>query len=108
MNAVIEQYESLANITAQMREAAMQGDWDRLSELEEQSRVRVAEMKALDLKPIDETTRLRKVALIKKILADDAAIRGQAEPWMAQLQRIMNNARSEDRLQKAYSNGTGY
>lgn len=108
MNAVIENYESLASITAQMREAAMLGDWDLLSELEEQSRARVAEMRALDLKPIDEATRLRKVALIKKILADDAAIRSQAEPWMAQLQRIMNAARSEDRVQKAYSNETGY
>ncbi len=102
MNAVIENYESLAGITGKMREAAAQGEWDLLVELEEQSRARVAEMKALDLSPIDEATRLRKVALIKKILADDAAIRGQTEPWMNQLQRIMSNARSEDKLQKAY------
>jgi len=105
MNAVIEKYESLATLTAKMRDAAMQGDWDLLTELEEQSRVYVAEMQVLDLKPADEATRVRKVALIKKILADDAAIRSQAEPWMAQLQRIMDNARSEDRLQKAYSSG---
>jgi flagellar protein FliT len=105
MNAVIEKYESLATITAQMREAAMQGDWDLLSELEEQSSAHIAEMQVLDLKPVDEATRVRKVSLIKKILADDAAIRSQAEPWMAQLQRIMSNARSEDRLQKAYSAG---
>lgn len=103
MNAVIEKYESLAGITAKMREAAAQGEWDLLIELEEQSRVRVEEMKVLDLSPIDEAARLRKVALIKKILADDAAIRGQTEPWMAQMQRIMSNARSEDRLQKAYN-----
>lgn len=102
MNAVLEKYESLASITGKMREAAAQGEWDILIELEEQSIARVAEMKILDLSPIDEATRLRKVSLIKKILADDAAIRSQTEPWMAQLQRIMNNARSEDKLQKAY------
>lgn len=102
MNPVIEKYESLANITGKMREAAAQGDWDLLSELEAQSSAKVAEMKVLDLAPINEATRLRKVALIKKILADDAAIRSQAEPWMAQLQRIMGNARSENRVQKAY------
>jgi flagellar protein FliT len=102
MNAVIEKYESLASITGKMREAAAQGEWDMLAELEEQSRAQVAEMKALDLAPINEETRLRKVALIKKILADDAAIRAKTEPWMAQLQRIMGNARSEDRVQKAY------
>lgn len=108
MNAVLEKYESLSAITGKMRDAAAQGDWDLLVELEEQSRARVEEMKLLDLAPIDETTRLRKVALIRKILADDAEIRSKTEPWMAQLQRIMDNARSEDRLQKAYSAGTGY
>lgn len=102
MSVVIEQYEALALITAQMREAAAQGDWDLLVELEKQSSAQVAEMKKADLLPMDEMTRLQKVALIKQILADDAVIRSQAEPWMAQLQRIMNNARSEDKLQKAY------
>lgn len=105
MNAVIEKYESLANITEQMRLAAMQGEWDLLSELEEKSKAHVAEMKSLDLAPIDEKTRMRKVQLIKKILADDAEIRSKTELWMNQLQRIMQNARSEDRLQKAYGSG---
>ncbi|MFA6014019.1 MAG: flagellar protein FliT [Gallionellaceae bacterium] len=108
MNAVLEKYESLSTITGKMREAAAQGDWDLLVELEEQSRARVEEMKLLDLAPIDEATRLRKVTLIRKILADDAEIRSKTEPWMAQLQRIMSNARSEDRLQKAYSSGAEY
>lgn len=103
MNAVIEKYQSLATLTSKMRAAAALGEWDELVELEEQSRVLVVEMKALDLAPIDESTRLSKVALIKKILSDDAAIRSQAEPWMAHLQRIMSNARSENRLLKAYA-----
>jgi flagellar protein FliT len=108
MNAVIEKYEALSSITGKMRDAAAQGEWDMLIDLEEQSRAHVAEMKVLDLAPIDEATRLRKVALIKKILADDAAIRSKTEPWMAELQRIMSNARSEDKLQKAYSSGGAY
>jgi flagellar protein FliT len=108
MSAVIEKYESLAEITAKMREAAVLSEWDLLAELEEQSSAQVAELKALDLTPVDEATRLRKVALIKKILADDAAIRSKMVPWMDQLQRIMDSARSEDRLQKAYTTGTGF
>jgi flagellar protein FliT len=102
MNAVIEKYESLALITGKMRDAAAQGEWDLLAELEKQSSAKVAEMMKADLAPADESTRLRKVALIKKILADDAVIRNQTEQWMAQLQRIMSSARSEDKLQKAY------
>jgi flagellar protein FliT len=108
MNVVIQKYESLAEITAKMREAAIHDEWDLLSELEEQSSAQVAELKILDLAPVDESTRLRKVVLIKKILADDAAIRSKMEPWMAQLQRIMDSARSEDRVQKAYTAGASY
>jgi flagellar protein FliT len=91
-----------------MREAALQSEWDLLVELEEQSSAQVAELKSIDLHPTDEATRLRKVALIKRILADDAAIRSKMEPWMDQLQRIMDSARSEDRLQKTYSTGASY
>jgi flagellar protein FliT len=108
MSLVIEKYESLAEITAKMHAAAVRDDWDLLVELEEQSSARVAELKAIDLSPIDEETRLRKVGLIKKILADDAAIRSKMEPWMDQLQRIMNAARSEDRVQKTYTTGASY
>ena len=108
MNAVITKYELLAAITAKMRAAAIQDEWDLFVELEEQSSEQVAELKVMDLTPIDEATRLQKVVLIKKILADDAAIRSKMEPWMAQLQRIMESARSEYRLQKAYTAGASY
>ncbi len=108
MSAVIDKYESLAEITAKMRQAALQNEWDLLVELEELSSAQVAELKILDLTPIDETTRLRKVVLIKQILSDDAAIRSKMEPWMDQLQRIMDTARSEDRVQKAYTAGASY
>jgi len=108
MSLVIEKYETLAEITAKMREAAAQDEWDLLVELEEQSSAQVAELKTLDLAPVDEATRMRKVVLIKKILADDAAIRSKMEPWMEQLQRIMDSARSEDRLQKTYTAGANF
>lgn len=108
MSLVIEKYESLARITAKMRQAALAEQWDLLAELEEQSSAQVEELKIVDLAPIDEATRLRKVVLIKKILADDAAIRSRMEPWMDQLQRIMDAARSEVRVQKAYTAGASY
>jgi flagellar protein FliT len=108
MGAVIDKYESLVEITAKMRDAAFHDEWDLLVELEEQSSAKVAELKLLDLTPVDEETRLRKVILIKKILADDAAIRSKMEPWMDHLQRIIDSARSEDRVQKAYTAGASY
>ena len=104
MNPVIENYEFLSSITGQMRVAAMQGEWDHLVELEKQCSQRVETMKTQDAATLlDESTRLRKVALIRKILADDAEIRNHTEPRMAQLQRIMRSVGQERRLQQAYS-----
>jgi len=104
MHPVIENYEALSTITAQMREAALQNEWDHLVELEKQCTRRVALIKALDnAPPLDENTRQCKAALIRKILADDADIRNQAEPWMEQLKRIMQSTRQEQRLLEAYS-----
>ena len=103
MNSVIENYQHLSEITQQMRNAAVLGEWDQLVELEQQCSQHVESMKQLDLVPIDESIRLQKVALIHKILADDAAIRDKTLPWMAQLQRMMQSSRSEQRLKQAYA-----
>ena len=103
MNSVIDNYQHLSNITAQMRTAAVQGEWDLLVELENKCSQFAEKMKQQDLAPVDENIRLQKVALINKILADDAAIRDQTLPWMAQLQRNIQGARSEQRVKQAYS-----
>ena len=103
MNPVIANYQLLSGITEQMRQAAAQGEWDKLVELEQQCSKHVATMKQLDLAPVDEGIRLQKVALITKILADDAAIRDQTLPWMAKLQNMMQGTRSEQRVKQAYA-----
>lgn len=103
MNSVIENYQHLSEITQQMRNAAVLGEWDQLVELEQKCSQHVEYMKQFDLTPIDESVRLQKVALIHKILADDAAIRDKTLPWMAQLQRIIQSSRSEQRLKQAYA-----
>jgi flagellar protein FliT len=104
MEPVIENYEFLSSITAQMRVAATDGQWDQLMELEKKCSHHVAIMKTQDMGiPPDESIRLRKVELIRKILADDAEIRNQTEPWVEQLQRIMHSTGQERRLQQTYS-----
>ena len=103
MNPVIHNYQQLSILTAQMRVAATQGQWDFLSELEQQCSFYVERMKTLDLTPINEDVRMQKVVLIHKILADDAAIRDQTLPWMAQLQQKIKGARSEQRVLQAYT-----
>ncbi|CAH1903606.1 Flagellar biosynthesis protein fliT [Candidatus Nitrotoga sp. HW29] len=104
MNPVIENYELLSSITAKMRVAATDGQWDQLVELEKQCSQHVAIIKSQNIgMPPNESTRLRKVELIRKILADDAEIRNHTEPWVKQLQHIMHSTGQERRLQQTYS-----
>lgn len=104
MNPVIENYSALSSVMEKMRIAASQGLWDELVALEKQCSQRVLAMKTQDTAaPLSEDVRLQKAALIRKMLADDAEIRSHTQPWMARLQRIMQTARQERRLQQAYS-----
>lgn len=102
MHMIIEDYQRLSNITEQMRNAAATGEWDNLIELEKRCSLEVEAIKPRDVVPADEASRKQKSALILKMLADDKAIRSYTEPWMHQLERIMQNARSEQRVQNAY------
>ncbi len=102
MNLIITDYQHLSDLTGKMREAAVAGDWDGLIALEKMCSQQVARFKPRDDVPADESARRQKAALIHKMLADDKAIREQTEPWMRQLQQIMQSARSEQRLQNAY------
>ena len=104
MDPVIENYEFLSSITSQMRVAATHGQWERLVELEKECSRHIEIMKTQDMGISPNMgTQLRKMELIRKILADDAEIRNHTEPWMAQLQRIMHSTGQERRLQQTYS-----
>lgn len=102
MSLLIEDYQRLSGITGQMRDAAVGGEWDRLVSLEKECKLKVEEIKPHDCVPTNPDERAQKLALLKKILADDADIRNRTESWMEQLQRIMQSARSEQRLQNTY------
>jgi flagellar protein FliT len=100
---VIKNYESLSTLTGQMREAALQSEWDKLVSIEKLCSQQVAAMKPVDASAkLDEPSRQRKIQLIKKILDDDAVIRNCTEIWMVQLQRIMQSNQQTQRLQQAY------
>ncbi len=102
MSLVIENYQHLSTLTDLMREAAASGEWDSLVALEKRCAKEIAAFKPRDVAPVNEDERKQKAALIKKILADDKAIRERTEQWMHQLQQIMQNTRTEQRLQQTY------
>ncbi len=100
---VIANYEFLSALTAQMREAAEQGEWDRLVSIEHQCSELVAAMKPVDAEvELDKAAHQRKSQLIAKILADDTEIRNRTQIWMGQLQLNMQSNRQEQLLLHAY------
>jgi flagellar protein FliT len=104
VSPAVEDYEFLSSLMGEMRIAALEGEWDRLVELEKKCSQRVAVIKSqTSSAPLDEETRQRKADLIRKILADDAEIRDRVVPWMAQLQRTLAGAYQERRLLETYS-----
>jgi flagellar protein FliT len=103
---VIALYETVAVITDQMLSAARSGDWDRVAVLEERCAGHVATLKSDEPPaPLTGEIRVRKVQIIKQILAHDREIRDIAEPWMARLAQMIGSTGAERKLVQAYGAG---
>jgi flagellar protein FliT len=109
MNATdtLAAYQSIANITGEMAVAARSGDWDNLTALERQYGALVAQLGVAQPARLTNDMLQKKIALIHKILADDAEIRNYTEPWMKRIQDLIGNAGMERRVRQAYGSGTG-
>lgn len=102
---IIAAYESVAQITGQMLNAARIGAWDDLVSLESRCARHVQALEKDEI-PIKLTGELRnrKIAVIKKILANDKEIRGITEPWMQRLSNLMQSNATERKLSMTYGN----
>jgi flagellar protein FliT len=78
---VLSMYENIAGLTNQMAAAARMGDWDGLSKLEGQCATE-ARAVGTGVPALGGAPRLRKIDLLKQILANDREIRDIADPWM--------------------------
>ena len=88
-NEVLSMYENIAGLTSRMAGAAQAGDFASLSRMETQCALQAAA--AIGGVPaLDGAPRLRKIDLLKQIMANDRAIRDVTEPW--QLSRVTQAA----------------
>lgn len=87
-NEVLSMYENLAGLTAQMSLAAQAGDWNTLSRLEQQCATHASAV-ATGVPALAGAPRLRKIDLLKQIMANDRAIRDVTEPWMNPVAKAM-------------------
>ena len=103
---ILALYETVAVITDQMLRAARNGEWDQLAVLESHCASHVAKLKKNEPPmPLAGESRVRKVQIIKQILAHDREIRDIAEPWMAKLSQLINSTSAERKLTQTYGAG---
>lgn len=88
-NDVLSMYENIAGMTNKMVVAARSSDWDGLQTLENQCTGEAGAAMAGAVPTLSGTARMRKIDLLKQILANDREIRTITEPWMTQLAKVM-------------------
>jgi flagellar protein FliT len=79
-NEVLAMYENLAGLTTKMAVAAEAGDFDGLARLQTQCTLQSAAV-ATGVPALEGAPRMRKIDLLKQIMANDRAIREVSEPW---------------------------
>ncbi|AYZ66628.1 flagellar protein FliT [Burkholderia multivorans] len=96
-------YEAIAAVSGRMLHAARGADWNALSGLQEEYLQLVDGLKEAGQGiALDEVELARKLDLIRRILADDAAIRDLASPEIARLSALFETQRSTKVLTDLY------
>jgi flagellar protein FliT len=102
-NEVLSVYETMAELSRQMLEAATSSDWERLTQLESRCAGHVARLRDGEAStPFHGEQRVRKIALLKMLLDDDRKIRDLAMPKLAELSALISNTGTQRRLAHAY------
>ncbi len=100
---ILEVYEKVSVITADMLKAARHEDWELLEKLESDCSAQVNTLRQHDVvSELPTELRQRKINIIKQILADDKAIRDLTEPWMLQLSKLMQSSKTSRQLSDSY------
>ncbi|TFW29614.1 flagellar protein FliT [Massilia horti] len=99
---VVTQYEELAGLTGLMRQAAEDGNWERLVLLEQQCAAWVRRLQDNEPQALAGAARAQKADAIRRMLDDDRRIRDLTMPWMARLSSLIQNTGNERRLARAY------
>src|ERR1700682_4439640 len=96
-------YEAVAAVSGRMLDAARHSLWHELIGLQEEDRRLVDGLRDSEVDvSLNERERARKYALIRRILADDAAIRDLATPSVARLSTLFAPSRPALVLNELY------
>lgn len=95
-------YEAIADASRLMLAAARDDDWDEVVRLEQGCRELIAQLEvAARTQRLAGAEQRRRIELLRAILANDAEMRTRAEPWLRQLERMLEAPRSVRRSPRA-------
>lgn len=95
---VIAHYEAIAHTSHAMLAAAQADDWDEVRALEDRCRALIAELRlAARTADLGVAEQRRRIELLRAILANDAEVRKRSEPWLRQLEKLLQPARGTRR-----------
>lgn len=90
VTTLLDRYEQIAQASHEMLAAARHGDWDSVARLEDGCRALIAELQVHRAhRELSAAEQRRRVALLRSILADDAEIRERSEPWLRELEKLL-------------------
>ena len=99
----IDNYEKLSTLTRELLDAAVRGDWERLTEIQEQRTALGETMVSIDTTAnLSESALRHKNELIEQVLADEAEIRERVKARMGQMEAELKEGRQELRLLREY------
>ncbi len=88
---LLNYYEAIERASAEMLEAARTGNWDEVVKLEGACAVLISQLKsAAQSDALRAEEAKTKSKIMQRILLNDAEIRHLAEPWLEDLDQMMN------------------
>lgn len=99
---LLDRYEALCLLSAQMRDAARRAEWDTLIELELSRGPFLEVLQETDLLSWPPEQAHKKVELIKVTLDNDAETRAFAQARLQDLRATIGSIDTEKKLNKAY------
>jgi flagellar protein FliT len=92
---VLSYYEAIEQASADMLNAARAGDWNQVVKLEGACVLLISQLKqaARDL-PLPHDEARIKSRIMQRILVNDAEVRNLAEPWLHDLDRVLQGKAS--------------
>ena len=88
--SLLNYYEAIERASADMLDAARNGDWDQVVKLEGACAVLISQLKhAAQSQALKADETKLKSRIMQRILVNDAEIRHLAEPWLEDLDQMM-------------------